>query len=150
MAYGQLRNKNHDLEEKSTSETRQRTSLDGKRERRSPSGDLLAQLRDLLNLTGGNLRLEVLQLVRFLGQALLHILAELDGLLDVSRNATEVLLAETAGGHGRSTDTDTARRQGRLVAGNRVLVAGDVDLFEDGLNTGAVEGVCAEIQEDHV
>ena len=44
-------------------------------------------------------------------------------------------LAQAARRHGRRADADAHGREGRLVAGGGVLVAGNVDLLKDGLNT---------------
>lgn len=128
----------------------QAPALNGEREARAPSGDLLLECVDLLNLAAGNSGLEVLELVGLLGKAGLDLLADLDGLINVLANTLEVLLAETTAGHGRGTNADTARSKGALVAGDGVLVASNVDLLKNGLNTGTVEAVLAEVEEDHV
>jgi hypothetical protein len=125
------------------------TDLNGQGERAGPGGNLLAESQDLRDGAGGNLGLEVLLLVGLLGKLSLDRLADRDSLVDVTGNALEVLLAHTTGGHGGSTDTDTAGGQGRLVTGNGVLVASNVDLLEDSLNTGAVD-LAAKVNEDHV
>lgn len=124
--------------------------LDGQRVGAGPSSNLLAKLQNLRNGVGGNLGLEVLELVGLLGELALDLLAEVDGLVDVAGNALEVVLGHTTGGHGRSTDTDTAGGEGRLVTGDGVLVAGNVDLLKDGLDTGTVEALGAQVEEDHV
>ena len=62
----------------------------------------------------------------------------------------EILLAQTTAGHGRGTDTDTARGKRGLVTGDRVLVAGDVDLLEDGLDASTIQALGSEVQQDHV
>ena len=125
-------------------------TLNRQRERASPLRDLLPQVIDLLNLTAGDLGLEVLQLVGLLGKRLLHLLGDLNGLVDVAGDALEVLLAETARAHGRCTESDTAGRKGRLVAWDGILVACDVHLLRDGLDAGAVQRLCTEVQQDHV
>lgn len=125
-------------------------ALNGEGEAAGPGGDLLAELVDLLDLTTRNLGLEVLKLVVRLGQAALDLLADLDSLVDVDSDALEVGIAEATAGHGGSTNADTAGGEGTLVAGDGVLVAGNVDLLKDSLNTGAVEAVLAEVEEDHV
>jgi hypothetical protein len=126
------------------------TRLDGQGEGGGPLGNLSLELLDLLDLARGDLGLEVLELVVVLGQIGLDRLAELDGLVDVASNALEVVLTHTTRGHGRGTDSDTVRSQGRLVTGGGVLVAGNVDLLEHGLNTGTIEGLGLEVDEDHV
>jgi hypothetical protein len=124
--------------------------LDGKGEGDSPGGNLLLQAVDLVNLAGCNLCLEVLELVGLLGQLGLDLLAQLDACVDVVGNLLEVFLAETSRCHGRCTNADTHGCQSRLVAGCGVLVAGNVDLFENGLDTCAVKGKGLEVDEDHV
>jgi hypothetical protein len=113
-------------------------SLNGKRERASPRSNLLLHLVDLGDFATGNLGLEVLELVVALGECALHFLADLDALVDVAGYALEVIFAETAAGHGGRADTDTAGGKSGLVAGDGVLVAGDVDLFQDSLDTCAI------------
>jgi len=125
-------------------------ALDGEREGPSPASNLLLHLVDLGNLPAGNLGLEVLELVVALGQRRLHLLADLDALVDVRGHPLEVVLAKATAGHGRGTDAETAGGQGRLVAGDRVLVAGNVDLLQDRLNTSTVKALGAEVEEDHV
>lgn len=125
-------------------------NLNGQGEGAGPVGNLLAESQDLRDGVRGNLGLEVLELVGLLGELTLDLLAEGDGLVDVAGNALEVLLAHTTAGHGRSTDTDTAGGQGGLVTGDGVLVAGNVDLLQNGLNTGTVKALGAQVQEDHV
>lgn len=125
-------------------------ALNGEREGRGPVGNLLAELVDAGHLARGNLGLEVLELVGLLGESSLDLLAQLDGLVNVLGDALKLLSAETTAGHGRGTDADTVGGQGALVAGDGVLVAGNVDLLKDGLDTGAVEAVLAEVEEDHV
>jgi hypothetical protein len=124
--------------------------LDGKREGAGPVLDLLLEGVDFGDLAAGNLDLEVLELVGLLGELALDVLAELDGLVDVSSYPLKVLLTKTTGGHGGGTDTDTHGGEGALVAGGGVLVAGNVDLLEDGLDTGTVEVEGLEVEEDHV
>lgn len=126
------------------------TSLDGEGEGAGPLSDLLAEAEDLRDGLGGNLSLEVLELVGLLGKLALDLLAEVDGLVDVAGNALEVLLTHTTGGHGGGTDTDTAGGQSRLVTGDGVLVASNVDLLEDSLDTSTVQALVAEVDKDHV
>jgi len=127
-----------------------RDQLDGQGERAGPVGNLLAESQDLRDGARGNLGLEVLLLVGLLGELTLNLLAEGDSLIDVAGNASEVLLTHTTGGHGGSTNADTAGGQGGLVTGDGVLVASDVNLLEDSLNASTVEGLVAQVQEDHV
>ena len=126
------------------------TNLDGKGEGAGPLSDLLAQGKDLGDGLGGNLGLEVLELVGLLGELTLDLLAEVDGLVNVTGNALEVLLTHTTGGHGGGTDTDTAGGQSRLVTRDGVLVASNVDLLQDSLDTSTVQALLAEIDENHV
>lgn len=77
-------------------------------------------------------------------------MADLDGLVDIVGDTLEVFLTHTTAGHGRGTDTDTAWSQGRLISRDRVLVASDVDLLEDGFDTGTIETGWSEIQKDHM
>lgn len=128
----------------------QAPALNRKREAASPRGNLLLEIVDLGDLARGNLGLEVLELVGGLGQGSLSLDADLDGLVNVLGNTLKVLLSEATAGHGRSTNADTARGQGALVSGNGVLVASNVDLLENGLNTGTVEAELTKVEEDHV
>lgn len=128
----------------------QAPALNGEREGASPSSNLLLELVDLGNLAAGNLGLEVLESVGTLGQRSLSLKADLDGLVNVQDDALEVLLSETTGGHGRGTNTETARSQSALVSGNGVLVAGNVDLLEDSLDTGTIQVELTKVEEDHV
>lgn len=133
--------------------THMRTSishLNGEREGAGPLSNLLAESKDLRNAVISNLGLEVLELVGLLGKLALDLRAEGDGLVNVAGNALEVLGAHTTGRHGGGTNADTARSEGRLVTGDGVLVAGNVDLLENGLNTSTIEVVGAEVDEDHV
>jgi hypothetical protein len=123
---------------------------DGKRERNGPRGNLLLQALNLLDFAGRDLRLEVLELVVFLGQIGLDLLAQLDASVDVACDPLEVVLAEATRRHSWRADANTHGRERRLVAGCRVLVARDVDLLEDGFDAGAVEGEGLEVDEDHV
>ena len=125
-------------------------ALDGEREGVAPVRDLLLELVDASNLAAGDLEPEVLQLVSLLGQLGLHFLADLDALINVLGHALEVSLAKSAAGHGWGADTQTTRGKSALVAGHCVLVAGDVDLLEKSLNTGAIEFKRAEIDQHHV
>lgn len=126
------------------------SNLDGQREGGSPLADLLAEVLDLRDGIRGNLGLEVLELVGLLGQLALDLLGEVDGLVDVASHALEVLLAQTTAGHGRGTDTETARGQSGLVTGDGVLVACDVDLLKNSLDTSTIQTLGAEVQQDHV
>lgn len=125
-------------------------ALDGEGERRAPFSNLLAEIIELGVVVASNLGLEVLELVGFLGKRGLDLLAELDGLVNVLGNALEIGLVEATAGHGRGTNTETAGGKGALVSGDGVLVASNVDALENGLDTGAVEVVLAEVDEDHV
>lgn len=125
-------------------------ALNGKGEGAGPLRNLLAELVDAGDLAAGDLGLEVLELVGLLGEGSLGLLADLDGLVNVLGDALKLLLAEAAGGHGGGTDADTVGSEGALVTGDGVLVAGNVDLLKDGLETGTVELVLAEVDEDHV
>jgi hypothetical protein len=112
--------------------------------------DFLAQVEDLRDALGGNLGLEVLKLVGLLGKLTLDGLADLDGLVNVVSDALEVLLTHTTAGHGGSTDTDAAGGKSGLVTRDGVLVAGNVDLLQNSLDTSTVEGLGTEIQQNHV
>ena len=125
-------------------------ALNGEREGARPLRNLLAESSKLLDLAAGSLGLEVLELVGLLGEGVLDLTGSLDSLRDVSGNALKLLLTETTAGHGGGTNADTVRGQGTLVTRDGVLVAGNVDLLENGLDTGAVELVFAEVEEDHV
>lgn len=128
----------------------QAPALNGEREGARPSSNLLLELVDLGNLAAGNLGLEVLESVGTLGQRSLSLNADLDGLVNVQGDALKVLLSEATAGHGRGTNTDTTRSQSALVSGNSVLVAGNVDLLKDSLNTGAIKVELTKVEEDHV
>jgi hypothetical protein len=125
-------------------------SLNREREATSPGSNLLFHLIDLGNLTTSNLSLEVLKLVIALGQCTLHLLADLDALVNVRRDSLEVFLAETTAGHGWSTDTDTAWGESGLITWDGVLVASNVDLLQNGLNTGTIKCLRSKVKEDHV
>lgn len=125
-------------------------NLDREREGAGPLGDLLAQAQDLRNGVRRNLGLEVFEPVGLLGEFGLDALADLDGLVDVAGDALEVLLAHTAGGHGGSANADTVRSESGLVTWDGVLVASDVDLLQDSLETSTVQGLGSQIQQDHV
>jgi len=125
-------------------------NLNGQREGAGPLGNLLAESEDLRNSLGGNLGLEVLELVGLLGELSLDALADLDGLVNVLSNALEFFLAHATGGHGGGANTDTAGGEGGLVTGDGVLVAGNVDLLQNSLNTGTVQGLLTEVNKDHV
>jgi hypothetical protein len=97
-----------------------------------------------------DLGLEVLESVSVLWQRGLHLDGVLDGLVDVADDAFEVGLAEATGGHGWGADSDTTWDEGGLVTWDRVFVEGDVDEVADGLDTGAVDALVLEVDEDHV
>ena len=80
----------------------------------------------------------------------MDVLADPDRLINVLGDTLKVLPAEAAGRHSGRPDADAARGQGRLIARDGVLVAGDVDLFEDSFNTGAIERMLTEVDEDHM
>ena len=117
----------------------------------SPSSDLLLQISNLLDpATTGNLSLEVLLLIRLFRQLVLNLLSQLDALINVPNNALEILLAHATARHGRSTDTNTLRRERRLITRSSVLVASDVDLLQHSLDSGTIEADWLEVEEDHV
>lgn len=124
--------------------------LNRERESTGPGSDLSLQLFDFLDLTASDFGLEVLQLVGFLGELGLDLLANLDTIVNVAGNALEVILAHSSAGHGWSTNPDTHGGKGRLVARSGVLVAGNVDLLKDGLNSGTVKGLWLQVEENHV
>lgn len=124
--------------------------LNRQRESAGPFGNFLAQAQNLRNSLRGNLGLEVLEPVGSLGEFCLDALGDLNALIDVAGNALELFLAHAAGGHGRSTNTETVRGEGRLVARDRVLVAGDVDLLQNSLKTGTVQSLVTEVKQNHV
>jgi hypothetical protein len=124
--------------------------LDGQREGNGPGRDLLLEVVDLLYLAAGDLALEVLELVVFLGELALDLLAELDALVDVVGNLLEVLLTQTTRCHGGGSDTDTHGCESGLVTGGGVLVAGNVDLLENGFHTGTVKGEGLQVEKNHV
>jgi hypothetical protein len=128
----------------------QTPALNGKREVVAPRGNLLLEVVNLLDLAAGDASLEVLELVGLLGEGSLLLLTDLDGLIDVLADTLELLLSETTRSHGGGTNTDTARGESRLVTGDGVLVASNVDLLKDGLNTGTIQAVLAKVDEDHV
>jgi hypothetical protein len=124
--------------------------LHGERECACPSGDFLLHVVDLGDFATGDLCLEVLELVGLLGQLALHVLADLDAGVNVICDADEVLLAHATARHGRCSDTDAHWCEGGFVGRGGVLVAGNVHLFEDGFDAGAVQGLGLEVEEDHV
>jgi hypothetical protein len=91
-----------------------------------------------------------LGLLALLGGLLLDLGGDLDGLVDVVGDLVEVLWSEATGGHGWGTDTEAAWDQGGLVAWDGVLVGGDVDELEDGLDAGAVDLLWLQVNEDQV
>lgn len=97
-----------------------------------------------------NLSLEVLQSVGLLRQRVLNVVGDLDGLVNVVNNLDEVLLTQTSGCHGWGTDTHTTWNESGLVAWDRVLVQGDVDLFAHVLNTSTVDALFSQRNKDHV
>lgn len=123
--------------------------LDGEGEVSDPVGNLVLNAGETL-VTLGNSGLKVLELVGLLGQALLDVNGKVDGLVNVANNALKVLLTETTGGHGGSTNTDTTGNKSRLVTGNRVLVEGNVDSLTDSLDTSTVNALVTERDKDHV
>ena len=124
-------------------------NLDGERETGGPLGDLLLDGLDLRNATH-DLGLEVLELVGLLGERILDLTGELDELIEVVGNPRKVGFSETTGGGGGGADTDTTGGERRLIAGDGVLVAGDVGSLEDGLDARTVELGGAQVDEDHV
>ena len=116
----------------------------------SPSSNSASHLTDLRNVTTSDLSLEVLELVVTLGQSILDLPADLDTLVDVISDSLEISLAEASAGHGWCSDTDAVRRKSGFVAWNRVLIACNVDLLQDCLNTCTVKGSVTEIKKDHV
>ena len=126
------------------------TGLDGEREGDGPRGNFLLEVADLLDLARGDLGLEVLEFVGLLRQIGLDLLAQLDHSVDVVGDLLEVLLAETTRGHGRGTNTDTHGSKGGLVTGSGVLVARNVDLLKDGLDTSTVEVPLLQVDQNHV
>jgi hypothetical protein len=123
--------------------------LDGEREGGGPLGNLLLESLNLRD-TRGDLGLEVLELVGLLGKLTLDLQAQVDTGVDVAGHTAEVVFAEATGSSGGGTDTDTAGGERALVAGNGVLVAGNVGSLKDSLNTGTVETLVTEVEEDHV
>lgn len=128
----------------------QTPALNGKGEGAGPGSDLLAELVDAGNLAAGDPGLEILEPVGLLGKRSLDVLADLDALINVLGNTLKVLLAEATAAHGRGTNTDTARGKSALVSRNGVLVASNVDLLKDSLNTSTIQAVLAEIDKNHV
>lgn len=127
--------------------------LNGEREGAGPGGDLGLEGLDLLNLARGDLGLKVLLLVGLLGELALDFLGELDAAVNVVGDLGEVLLTKTTAGHGGSANADTHGGKSALVARGGVLVAGNVDVLEDELDTGTVQGGVLdglEVEEDHV
>lgn len=116
----------------------------------APGRDLLLQVVDLLHLARGNLGAEVLELVGLLGQSTLYLLADLDTLVNVLSDTLEVLGTKTTRSHGGCTNADTTRGKGGLVTGDTVLVASNVDVLEDGLNTSTIQSLRSKINQDHV
>ena len=124
--------------------------LDWKWEGDGPLRNLLAEVIDLLNLARSNLGLEVLKLVVWLWKSGLNLLADLDGLVEVIGNLLEVLSTHTTGSLGWGSNTDTVWSQSRLVTWNGVLVASNVDLLEDGLETSTIKRLWTEVDKNHV
>jgi hypothetical protein len=69
---------------------------------------------------------------------------------NVVRDFLEVLLAKTTRSHGWSTNTQTRWVDGRLVTGNRILVACNVDFLKESLNAGTVSLLRAQIEKNHM
>lgn len=82
----------------------------------------------------------------------MHLLADLDAGVDEATNTAEVILTHTTRSHGGSTDSDTHGGESALVTRSGVLVASNVDLLQDGLDTGTVKTTAEglEVEEDHV
>ena len=119
-------------------------------ERACPNGDLLLKLVDFWDVAGSDLGLEVLLLVGLLGQAGLEILGDVDALVDVVGNSLEVVLAHASSGHSWSTNSDTAGCESGLVSWDGILVAGNIDLFQHGFDTGTVEREWSKVHKHHV
>ncbi len=125
-------------------------SLNWEWERGSPSSNVLANSVDLLNFTTGNLSLEVLKLVIRLWKSSLNLLANLDSVVNIFGDLLEVLGAEATGSHGWGTDTDTVGGKRRLVTWDGVLVASNINLLKNSLNTGTIKSLWTEVEENHV
>ena len=143
-------NSNVDRKFQSTSKINVKINLNRERVGAGPLSNLLAQVQNLRDSLRGDLSLEVLESVGLLGEFSLDALADVDGLVDVAGNALEVLLAHATGGHGGGTDTDTAGGKSGLVTRDGVLVASNVDLFQDSFETSTVQRLRTEIKENHV
>jgi hypothetical protein len=124
--------------------------LNWEREGASPLGNLLSESQNLRHGIAGNLCLEVLELVSLLWKFGLLALADLNCLVNVSCNTLEVGFTQSTAGHSGSANADTAWGEGGLVTRDGVLVACNVDLFKDGLNSGTIKGKWTQVKEDHV
>jgi len=125
-------------------------ALNRKREGLRPRCNLGLKLVNPCGFAAGDLELEVLELVGLLGKGSLDLFADLDALVNVARNLFEVSDTKAAARHGRGANTDTARGESALVTRDAVLVAGNIDLFENGLDTGTVKIELAEVKQNHV
>ena len=112
--------------------------LHRQRKRSRPPSNLALQPPNLLNRTPRNLSLKILQLIRLLGQLLLHPLRKPDTLINVPDNPLKILLAHAPRRHSRRPDADATRRERALVARCGVLVTRDIDLFQHSLHARAV------------
>ncbi|KAH3667470.1 hypothetical protein OGAPHI_003119 [Ogataea philodendri] len=112
--------------------------------------DLGTQLLDCLGLAGQTL--EVGKLLLWSGSGLLgfEINGNLDGLVNVVCNLGELWLEETSGSHGRSTDSQSRWEQSRNVTRNGVLVGSDVGSLQNSLNSGTVDALGTQVNEDQV
>jgi len=135
---------------KQTSNARMISYLNRKRESAGPLGHLLLEAVDLLIITSGDLGLEVLELVCLFRKRTLDLLDDADASVEVVSDALEVSLAHSARSHSGGTNTDTHRRESRLISWGGVLVASDVDLLENGLESGAIDAVRLEVKENHM
>jgi len=75
---------------------------------------------------------------------------ELSSAIKETGDDDEIGLLESTSGESRSSNTDTSRGDGRLVAENGVLVKGDRNLVADGLHLRTGDLVRAEVPEDKV
>lgn len=123
--------------------------LDGEGEGRGPLGNLLLQSLELRN-TSYNLGLEVLELVGLLGKRILDLAGVANALIHESSDSLEVFLSESTGGSSGGANADSTGSEGRLVAGDGVLVAGHVDSLKNGLNASTIEVAIAKVKENHV
>lgn len=80
----------------------------------------------------------------------MDLLCQLNQGIEVLRNTLEFLFSEASSGHCGGTDTDAGWGQRRDVTRSGVLVAGDVDGLENGLETCSVELDGLEVEQNHV